>query len=1369
MQLTDQEKEALSLLCAGQPVVGSKTSDKEKAFHIRSSFFRTLLLQLPIEGKVYSLPRCGIKLENVFFQGRLQLDEMTGVGHDALTSLTFKRCWFEGGLSANNTNLQSLRLHHSCFNTPKSSIPSICLDNSNIKGTCNLSNISGFDSQQYCRVSARNCKIDGSLLLTDSHLLSEFREHKPTKASFYYALNLSNAEIKGDIESKLGLWANGGISLKNAKIGGDIWLLGARLDAREEYALNLQGMHCKGSLVIRPVYEREKNFSFYSYLHGPIHAYSMKVDGGCYIEGVYLGKHPFAAVRNQKRFSIGASKSVIGDSLVIAHYFLPNAKIVRTVIEENAIFESATVNGLVNFIGVKVNASINMSKCSIGGKVTFTGVKGDEYFMSEISGGMHLNSSVLSATLSLFGVSIEQDLDLVDSYVKGYILIRGLFFDNDEKPYFPSLINRNLLLSRACINSYVSLLGVIVKKRFSAYYAEIKGNIECGSELTISLENNSINNYCFFSEDVFLDNAVVDGSLIFESIRVQGSLTANYSKICKNVVFSSKSTQINERSEIGGGLFLGAAKIGGCVSLNGLTVDINEHPSKRGIYLKMSEVEGYVELVNISLKTQFDASYAKVGSDITISLATERNSFIESDYPNLLLKYMVVQGHLKIMASAHLIDIELSEVAKNVQILGEVRDKLIGKGSTIGGDFELNRIAVKPKQQQELEADSEGNRHIFNLSNMNINGALKVLKRQVAKTEQEIPVKSWFKALDCYPDYFYVETLLNRPDGGWTVSFLVSRDAFNDHLLNSTIQQNTYLFNTHSIIFHELNADGKLDISSKRNAQEYIRLFCGSVWGDEGAFTVVESLDELPLQHLVKHSNMRPENIIVHPLKNVELDSPLASGANRIIGPEDKFLFRGFIFYGCRLFESLILLKNNGNIEIVEDIHRMTFEEEVCPQFLVPLREYRKDLTKNSNFVISPENDLSELSAEQQLRFHPVALKRLVDALANNGLASAAVDLSNTKCKNLDDNAGRDWGAKVSFKLRNFTYDSFVLRQVGTHRTFLHRIRQHSIWRAKFFRAKVLRFSGKLLSQRQSAKINNLGKKILEHSWSTTPIKPRYASEQNKKRIKSRIHWLMRQFELKKKPKVVRMILQLLNFIPFISFSLYKRHVNSANFSIQPFNAASAAFRREGVKELAREIDVVARYYAGMTNASDSGGFAILRYPLHILYGLSSKFGLSPILVFVWISLMILVGGIMTSVAAHKGLLQSQVHNYSAYDKSQSETVLNYQKVNDAMGEYCRDNLSPTLYAADKFIPLINLGQTDRCAIYPIKIKSSIINIAPQRHSIFVDRISAFVPSTTRFWAWFYAAYVLLGWVMLSLFIFTLSYRLMSYRSESKD
>lgn len=107
-----------------------------------------------------------------------------------------------------------------------------------------------------------------------------------------------------------------------------------------------------------------------------------------------------------------------------------------------------------------------------------------------------------------------------------------------------------------------------------------------------------------------------------------------------------------------------------------------------------------------------------------------------------------------------------------------------------------------------------------------------------------------------------------------------------------------------SLIIHEVNDTGLLELGSDALACDYLRLFCSAVHGDEGPF------------HLIETPAAFAALTGADPLPEVVVASASSIRAGRL---DDRWGLDAIVFYGDCLFEARFVLSPDGIVEMTGD------------------------------------------------------------------------------------------------------------------------------------------------------------------------------------------------------------------------------------------------------------------------------------------------------------------------------------------------------------------------------------------------------------------------------------------------------------------
>jgi hypothetical protein len=105
---------------------------------------------------------------------------------------------------------------------------------------------------------------------------------------------------------------------------------------------------------------------------------------------------------------------------------------------------------------------------------------------------------------------------------------------------------------------------------------------------------------------------------------------------------------------------------------------------------------------------------------------------------------------------------------------------------------------------------------------------------------------------------------------------------------------------------HEINHTTKINLN-ENNVLDYMRFFCLFVHGDDGPFTIVETMDQVDLP-----TTARDE------VKQL-VEQSLQPAAFEGMTEDNKYNCIGMVYYGTSLFSARFHVYPNGLIEMVED------------------------------------------------------------------------------------------------------------------------------------------------------------------------------------------------------------------------------------------------------------------------------------------------------------------------------------------------------------------------------------------------------------------------------------------------------------------
>lgn len=252
------------------------------------------------------------------------------------------------------------------------------------------------------------------------------------------------------------------------------------------------------------------------------------------------------------------------------------------------------------------------------------------------------------------------------------------------------------------------------------------------------------------------------------------------------------------------------------------------------------------------------------------------------------------------------------------------------------------------------------------------------------------------KRLVCYPGWRFVEGLwLGLPE-------LEERDAAQSaHLIHDDGSVRTLTGQSED--FHVLNDQGSLSLTDIAGAEEYLRLFSGSIRGDEGAFRIVDGWSDVRAE---------PEAFEGKPVTDADFRmTPGSDGA--------AYVFDAMVAYGNALFRVKQKVSPKGAVEMLEDTPLAQSETMSSPQFRGKLIIAKGGDSGAKTWPQTPLLPGSREIEENRLKALQAKLEPQITAVS---LFSAEVNLEDLSCETLEDDGGAAWGEDVTLKLDRLTY-----------------------------------------------------------------------------------------------------------------------------------------------------------------------------------------------------------------------------------------------------------------------------------------------------------------------------------------------------------
>ena len=237
----------------------------------------------------------GLKIIGAEIEGELNLDNF-GTDSQEPVALAFEECIFNAPINLSHAHLKRLSLKRTRLVQLKAA-------EIQIDGDVNIKKISssqtckdeftGFDGEGQCGINLIGAQIKGNVIANKSILCAKKKNRQIIQDHHVaeYALNLRGARVEGIIVLQPDFCANGGVSIRDARIKGDFWASGAVLIAQEEYAFNAQSAQVDGHILLRrcKIDNTETNFKRFE-AKGCIWMPSVKVGGSVQLSGARISR-----------------------------------------------------------------------------------------------------------------------------------------------------------------------------------------------------------------------------------------------------------------------------------------------------------------------------------------------------------------------------------------------------------------------------------------------------------------------------------------------------------------------------------------------------------------------------------------------------------------------------------------------------------------------------------------------------------------------------------------------------------------------------------------------------------------------------------------------------------------------------------------------------------------------------------------------------------------------------------------------------------------------------------------------------------------------------------------------------------------------
>ncbi|UXX83695.1 hypothetical protein [Roseovarius pelagicus] len=505
---------------------------------------------------------------------------------------------------------------------------------------------------------------------------------------------------------------------------------------------------------------------------------------------------------------------------------------------------------------------------------------------------------------------------------------------------------------------------------------------------------------------------------------------------------------------------------------------------------------------------------------------------------------------------------------------------------------------------------------------------------------------------------------------------------------------------------------GDLLLETDEQKKDYLRVFCGTLMADAGHFRIVEP-DDWTYQQLPDFGREAIEPLTLMTAEELKE----AKRGNCLFGAHAS------IWYGESLFRSkFVVHRRNHVVEMLD-------EEELhsdLPTMTWPAQPLY--FTEEAVATFSDDWPRAPLLATEH-RFEKMPRRAKRAFVKERGVTEdtfrlrPTIGLRNSHVGKLTDNHGNKWPKTVRLDLSGFTYDALEMpdprpKVVGRKkaRHMQRETRRKSpglfwlIWAVVFGLigyAALMFIEGAL----DAAMTRDYGWMV---QWSiflcalvilARSVRHMEPLRDGARPWKKRKRWLKLQF--------------------------YDYRPTRMEFNPQPMEQLAQVMRHQGDEEGFRRIS---RLKARWQNGTQTN---ILLRPFIWMFGVAFGYGFSIYRSLSTFILMVALGVMGTHMALSRDVLVLNTSPDSAFIQGGRPAIPN---------EPCRNEILPILFALDKFVPLIELGQERLCRVRADMTQAPEV---PTWSRSFLD--------TPRFWQLAGSIYKLLGWIVSSMLVLTFS------------
>lgn len=349
-----------------------------------------------------------VSIKNAIIIGFLNLEEICGEYNGFAPSLKFENCEFINNTNGCDINLSKAKISFLSFKNCH--FKYLKANGIDIDGPLYLTGISASEGSEICQVEMKMARIRGDINAENSHFYST---DEPKDREQEYAWYMRGLELHGRVIFNDGT-ANGGISLQDANIQGDVWLINCHILNKkdEEKALNLQSSYIKGLLEINNDKKKGKESTD-----------SDSIEEIIMLETVIDGS---IEIKNTKIKSFLANNLSLGGYLIVDEVTVENSlEIINSKIDNHlSILNTTIINKLcLTYLDIKGNLELYAQENII---------KIADLKYNYISGSLLVNS-IMTNIFDLSYSKIENNVNIEDSSIKTSLYMSAIYVDGNAK------------------------------------------------------------------------------------------------------------------------------------------------------------------------------------------------------------------------------------------------------------------------------------------------------------------------------------------------------------------------------------------------------------------------------------------------------------------------------------------------------------------------------------------------------------------------------------------------------------------------------------------------------------------------------------------------------------------------------------------------------------------------------------------------------------------------------------------------------------------------------------------------------------------------------------------------------------------------